>query len=114
MQCINPHIQILVAAIAPACVRMQVGRMVLSDRCGTRMPAVRATMDAKIGKAYKGLDLTIECFPADDVPDDPNAFQQASSTQTAAAPPILAPARDGALAARRPLAARRAAQAGAM
>ncbi|KIY97761.1 hypothetical protein MNEG_10200, partial [Monoraphidium neglectum] len=43
-----------------------VGRMVLSDRCGTRMPAVRATMDAKIGKAYKGLDLTIECFPADD------------------------------------------------
>jgi hypothetical protein len=54
----------------------QVGRMVLCDRCGTRMPAVRATIDAKIGKVYKGLDLTLECFPADDVPDDPDAFKK--------------------------------------
>lgn len=47
--------------------------MVLCDRCGMRMPAVRATMEAKIGKAYCGLDLTIDCFPEDDVPDDPSA-----------------------------------------
>lgn len=48
--------------------------MVLCDRCGTRMPAVRATIEAKIGKVYKGLDTSLECFPADDVADDPNAF----------------------------------------
>jgi hypothetical protein len=47
--------------------------MVLCDRCGSRMPAVRATMEAKIGRAYRGLDLTLDCFPEDDVPDDPNA-----------------------------------------
>lgn len=47
--------------------------MVLCDRCGTRMPAVRATMEQKIGKVYRGLDLSLECFPADDVPDDPDA-----------------------------------------
>lgn len=48
--------------------------MVLCDRCGTRMPDVRATMERNIGRAYKGLDLTLECFPADDVEDDPQAF----------------------------------------
>lgn len=64
---------------APSCrlprataARPQVRRMVLCDRCGSRMPAVRATMEAKIGK-YRGLDLALECFPDDDVPDDPHA-----------------------------------------
>lgn len=47
--------------------------MVLCDRCGTRMPSVRATMEQKIGKVYWGLDLTLECFPEDDVQDDPDA-----------------------------------------
>eukprot|EP00882_Tetradesmus_deserticola_P003525 GHRQ01003730.1.p1 GENE.GHRQ01003730.1~~GHRQ01003730.1.p1 ORF type:complete len:435 (+),score=181.80 GHRQ01003730.1:307-1611(+) len=51
----------------------KVRRMVICDRCGTRMPAVRATIEAKIGRAYRGLDLTLDCFPEDDVPDDPNA-----------------------------------------
>jgi hypothetical protein len=27
--------------------------MVLCDRCGTRMPAVRSTIEAKIGRAYR-------------------------------------------------------------
>jgi hypothetical protein len=51
----------------------QVRRMVLCDRCGTRMPAVRSTIEAKIGRAYRGLDISLDCFPEDDVPDDPNA-----------------------------------------
>eukprot|EP00878_Enallax_costatus_P003292 GHUV01003495.1.p1 GENE.GHUV01003495.1~~GHUV01003495.1.p1 ORF type:complete len:426 (+),score=94.81 GHUV01003495.1:198-1475(+) len=51
----------------------KVKRLVLCDRCGTRMPSVRATMDQKIGKVYRGLDLTLECYPADDVQDDPDA-----------------------------------------
>lgn len=37
------------------------------------MPAVRATMEQKIGKVYRGLDLTVECFPPDDEQDDPDA-----------------------------------------
>lgn len=60
----------------------QVGRMLLADRCGTRMPAVRATVAAKIGSVYKGLDTTLECFPADDVQDDPDAYKKVSSTHT--------------------------------
>jgi len=50
--------------------------MVLCDRSGTRMPAVRATVEAKIGRVYKGLDTTLECYPEDDVADDPNAFKR--------------------------------------
>lgn len=53
--------------------------MVLCDRCGTRMPAVRATMETKIGKVYRGLDLSIDCFPADDVQDDPEAALKVGS-----------------------------------
>jgi hypothetical protein len=30
-------------------------------------------MEAKIGKVYRGLDLSIDCFPGDDVQDDPEA-----------------------------------------
>lgn len=57
---------------------LQVKRMVLCDRCGTRMPSVRATMEQKIGKVYRGLDLSLECFPADDVQDDPDAAVKVS------------------------------------
>lgn len=64
------------ALMCMAHAHVQVGRMVLCDRCGTRMPAVRATVDAKIGQVYKGLDLTLECHPADDVEDDPEAFRK--------------------------------------
>lgn len=28
----------------------------------------------QIGDAYKGLDLSLDCFPADDVEDDPEAY----------------------------------------
>eukprot|EP00775_Hariotina_reticulata_P013222 gene13222-13353_t len=55
----------------------KVKRLVLCDRCGTRMPAVRATMEAKIGRVYRGLDLSIDCFPDDDVADDPHAVLKA-------------------------------------
>ncbi|KAF8062958.1 ydgJ [Scenedesmus sp. PABB004] len=58
----------------------KVRRLVLCDRCGTRMPAVRATMEAKIGRVYRGLDLSLECFPADDVHDDPDATIKAIAT----------------------------------
>ncbi len=58
---------------------LQVNRMVLCDRSGSRMPAVRETMQKKIGDTYKGMDLTIECFPPDDVSDDPDAFIKVST-----------------------------------
>lgn len=58
----------------------KVGRMVLADRSGVRMPAVRATIADKIGAVYKGLDTTLECFPADDVADDPDAYKAALKT----------------------------------
>lgn len=56
--------------------------MALCDRCGTRMPAVRATMEAKIGRVYRGLDLSIDCFPDDDVQDDPHAAVKVCAEDT--------------------------------
>lgn len=35
-------------------------------------------MEAKIGRVYRGLDLTIDCFPDDDVADDPHATLKVS------------------------------------
>jgi hypothetical protein len=52
----------------------QVGRIALADRCGSRMPAVRACMAQKIGAAYRGLDLSLDCYPDDDVEDDAGAY----------------------------------------
>jgi D-galacturonate reductase len=55
-----------------------VGRLAICDRAGTRMPAVRATIATKIGAVYAGLDTTaLECFPADDVADDADAYKAA-------------------------------------
>eukprot|EP00879_Flechtneria_rotunda_P032041 GHRR01035190.1.p1 GENE.GHRR01035190.1~~GHRR01035190.1.p1 ORF type:complete len:274 (+),score=103.00 GHRR01035190.1:243-1064(+) len=55
----------------------KVKRLVLCDRCGTRMPAVRENIHNKIGKMYRDLDISLECFPADDVQDDPAASVKA-------------------------------------
>ena len=60
--------------------RGKVGRILLCDAVGTRMPAARATMKEKIGDVYAGMDLTLECFPGDDVPWDPDAYKQAMDT----------------------------------
>ena len=48
--------------------------MVLCDRCGIQLPKVRETLQRKIGDVYHGLDLTLECFPDDDVECDPEAY----------------------------------------
>ena len=54
-----------------------VGEMVLCDAVGTRMPAVRETMQRKIGDVYNDMDLTMTTLPADDVPFDANAYKEA-------------------------------------
>jgi D-galacturonate reductase len=55
--------------------RGRVGRILLADAVGTRLPAARATMQEKIGAVYRGLDVgCIECFPADDVAFDADAY----------------------------------------
>jgi D-galacturonate reductase len=68
--------------VALSCLELRrqgkVGRLVLVDRSGTRMPAVRATLQRNIGDAYVGLDPSvIETLPADDVQDDPDAYLRA-------------------------------------
>ena len=60
----------------------KVGRILLCDAVGTRMPAARATMKEKIGDVYAGMDLTLECFPNDDVEWDPEAYKRAMDTMT--------------------------------
>lgn len=54
----------------------------LCDAVGTRMPAARATMKEKIGDVYRDMDLTLECFPGDDVAWDPDAYKRAMDTMT--------------------------------
>jgi D-galacturonate reductase len=57
-----------------------VGRVLLADAMGTKLPLARETMKEKIGDVYKGLDITVECFPADDVAFDPLACEKAMDT----------------------------------
>ena len=45
--------------------RGMVGRILLADADGTRLPLARACMAEKIGAAYVGLDTTVECWPKD-------------------------------------------------
>eukprot|EP00386_Alphamonas_edax_P011619 GDKI01036661.1.p1 GENE.GDKI01036661.1~~GDKI01036661.1.p1 ORF type:complete len:423 (-),score=115.48 GDKI01036661.1:183-1451(-) len=47
---------------------------------GTKLPAVRAHLDAAIGNDYKGMDTTVETWPADNVPSDPEAYKSAIDT----------------------------------
>ena len=68
--------------VALSCLELRaqgrVGRLVLADRSGARMPSVRATLQRNIGDAYAGLDPSaIETVPADDVSDDPVAYLKA-------------------------------------
>lgn len=67
---------------------MQVGRMVLCDACGTKLPAVRQTLQSKIGDLYRGMDITLECFPADDVEHDPDAVTKVRSSPLRPAPVV--------------------------
>mmetsp|Transcript_39454 Transcript_39454/g.111807 ORF Transcript_39454/g.111807 Transcript_39454/m.111807 type:complete len:273 (-) Transcript_39454:1025-1843(-) len=55
----------------------EVSRLVLCDICGTKLPKVRETLKRKIGDVYTDMDITVECFPSDDVQHDPSAYKQA-------------------------------------
>jgi D-galacturonate reductase len=46
--------------------RQKLGRILLADVDGRRLPLARALMEEKIGRAYKGMDLTLECWPKDE------------------------------------------------
>jgi len=57
--------------------RGKMGTLVMADACGTKMAAVRETMQKKIGDAYQGMDLTMTTLPADDVAFDAEAYKLA-------------------------------------
>ena len=46
--------------------RGKVGRILLADADGRRLPLARACMDEKIGRAYVDMDTTVECWPKDE------------------------------------------------
>ncbi|KAG2442217.1 hypothetical protein HYH02_009701 [Chlamydomonas schloesseri] len=54
-----------------------VGRIALCDMYGSRMPAVRATVAAKIGDVYAGLDTSMDTYPEDHVEAEPTAYLRA-------------------------------------
>ncbi|GAX83835.1 hypothetical protein CEUSTIGMA_g11259.t1 [Chlamydomonas eustigma] len=53
-----------------------VQRILLCDICGIKLPEVRHTIKSKIGDVYRGMDVSLECFPADDVECDPEAVHK--------------------------------------
>ncbi|GLI67187.1 hypothetical protein VaNZ11_011405 [Volvox africanus] len=59
-----------------------VDRIVLCDMYGKRMPEVRATVRRKIADVYDGLDTYLECFPEDDVEQQPTAYLRALDTMS--------------------------------
>jgi D-galacturonate reductase len=44
----------------------RVGRILLADADGARLPLARACMQEKIGEAYKGMDVSVESWPKDE------------------------------------------------
>jgi len=60
--------------------RGKVGRILLCDAMGTRLPLARAAMAEKIGAAYRDMDTSVECWPADDVAFDATAYIAAMDT----------------------------------
>ena len=68
-------------------------RIVLCDICGTKLPAVRATLKSKIGDVYKGMEISLDCFPDDDVECDTQAIHKVceglSGTGVLGCPPHL-------------------------
>lgn len=56
--------------------RGKVGKLGLCGTNGKKFGGIRAHMDKAIGQTYKGLDLTLETFPADGVAD-PKAYETA-------------------------------------
>ena len=60
----------------PSCHPCKVDRIVLCDICGTKLPAVRQTLKSKIGDVYKGMDISLDCFPDDDVECDTQAIHK--------------------------------------
>jgi D-galacturonate reductase len=57
-----------------------VGRVLLADVSGPRLAAAREGMVRKIQGVYRGLDATVEGWPADDVAHDPLAAERAMDT----------------------------------
>lgn len=53
-------------------------RIALCDICGTKLPAVRETLKRKIADIYVDMDISLECFPEDDVEHDPDAYKRVS------------------------------------
>ena len=56
--------------------RGRVGRVLLADADGRRLPLARACMDEKIG-AYRGMDTAVDCFPRDESGFDAGAAEAA-------------------------------------
>lgn len=62
--------------------RGRVGRILLADADGRRLPLARACMEEKIG-AYKDMDTRVECWPKDEtVPLDTGSAEAAMDTMS--------------------------------
>jgi D-galacturonate reductase len=58
-------------------------RILLADVSGSRVSGARQTMENKIGKVYKNMNTTIECYPDANVEFDGNAYLTAMDTMKA-------------------------------
>ena len=54
-----------------------VDRLLLAGTKGTKQPGIREHLRRVIGDVYQGMNLAVECFPADDIQSDPVAYRRA-------------------------------------
>jgi D-galacturonate reductase len=54
--------------------RGKVGRLMMAGTNGSKFPGIRRHLHEVIGRVYKGIDITFQSFPADDVRGDSQAY----------------------------------------
>ena len=63
-------------------------RLVLCDHSGWNFPAIRATLQTKIANVYKGMDVSVETVPEDDVERDEEAYIKVNHSPCAKQAPL--------------------------
>ena len=60
----------------------RVGRLAMAGTAGKKFPGIREHLERAIGRRYRGLDVTFDSYPGDDVERDAGAYLAALDTMT--------------------------------
>ena len=60
----------------------KIGRIAMAGTNGTKYPAIRKHLQDQINRAYKGMDVSFDAFPNDDMLSDPQAYLRGLDTMS--------------------------------